>query len=110
MKTQIFTLIIGLLFTSVYAMGQNKQTAPTVTKGYYAIGNNAAKLKPSAAVMETVEAAAATAPVVGKGYYAIGNNNSRLKKQITGISAGKDKPVISKGYYSIGNNSEKLRQ
>ena len=86
-------------------------------KGYYSIGNNAAKLNTPATgqVFSGLKISSKkTAPEAQKGYYATGNNNKKLTRQITfeevqpsGQTKYKAKPT--KGYYSIGRNADKLK-
>lgn len=86
-------------------------------KGYYSIGNNAAKLQSAAGVQVASGLRASkvkTTPVVQKGYYASGNNNAKLGELISfeeadpsGQTKYRAKPV--KGYYAIGRNADKLK-
>lgn len=105
-------LLIGSGLYAQTAATQNDATpnavAPTVTKGYYSIGNNATKVRGKSAVaVKTSD----TYPTVQKGYYSIGNNNRKLQKQIVvDANATSFVPFVSKGYYSIGRNNEKLKQ
>jgi hypothetical protein len=90
----------------------------TPTKGYFAIGNNAAKLSAPAKVqvftgLRVIKTKAS--PEVSKGYYATGNNAARLPGQVEfeEINPGSKSSVMvkpAKGYYSIGRNAEKLQK
>lgn len=105
-KLVMFTIV---LFSAITTVAQQKSTpasqGPVVTKGYYAIGNNAQKLGTTAPL--PTKAVSQTAP--GKGYYAIGKNSSKLPRQAAFIPLSTKRPVVTKGYYSIGNNAEKLQ-
>jgi hypothetical protein len=83
---------------------------PAVTKGYYAIGNNAKKLNSGNAAYS----ACGHSPAIAvnntrpkKGYYAIGNNSQQLPNNVNRIETGEVQIRASKGYYSIGNNATK---
>lgn len=77
-------------------------TRPVVTKGYYSIGNNAAKLpQPKAAIQRET---GTTHPEVAKGYHSIGTNNTKLPAQKR-IKHGGTKKKAAKGYYSIEKNN-----
>jgi hypothetical protein len=93
------------LFKSFSSAAQENK--PVVTKGYYAIGNNAQKLKRPFPAIQIQVGGSTTA--VQKGYYNIGNNQDKLVAPLQTVKPS-TKPVIQKGYYSIGNNAEKLRR
>ena len=124
MKTFTFLIVASLLTLSFSAHAQKvaepvkrSQSAAAPLKGYYSIGNNAAKLKSSASGQVASGLRTSqyqTAPEVKKGYYATGNNKAKLARQIsfeevqpTGQTKYKAKPT--KGYYSIGRNADKLK-
>ena len=97
-----------VLFTAFSAAAQQNSApatqGPPVTKGYYAIGNNAqqlgaAKPLPTKAVTQTG----------GKGFYALGVNRSKLPARAAFIPMSTKRPVATKGYYSIGSNAGKLK-
>ena len=109
-------LILTICFLSLYSTSysqaktgsenaRNNPVSPTVTKGYYSIGNNGEKLNvPSSAGVEVN----ATEPVVQKGYYSTPNNSKKpAEKHIVKKAEKKSLPVIKKGYYSIDSNREK---
>lgn len=108
---RIYKLVMSviLFFSAGAVMGQQKTNtasqSPVITKGYYAIGNNAQKLAPSAPLPSRPSAVTG----VNKGYYAIGANRNKLPSQAGFIPVSKKRPVVTKGYYNIGNNAEKLR-
>lgn len=125
MKTLAIILSASLLSVSFSSHAQKspervKSYQPVTSaplKGYYSIGNNAAKLQ-SASGAQVVSGLQAnkmkTTPAVQKGYYATGNNNAKLGEQISfeevapaGQAKYRAKPV--KGYYSIGRNADKLK-
>src|SRR5690242_5830756 len=90
---------------SVKAQTKTKQNAP-LTKGYYSIDNNAAKLPPG----ERVEAKKGnTNQGQNKGYYSIGKNYKKAKAPmvIENRKRVQKAPQVKKGYYSIGNNAQK---
>lgn len=99
-----------VLFSALTAAAQQNTAPasqpPVVTKGYYAIGNNAQKL--GAATPLPIKAVAQPGATV-KGYYAIGKNSSKLPGQAAFIPLSTKRPVATKGYYSIGNNADKLK-
>lgn len=109
MKKQIF-LLAGILAVGVLTVSaqENQNETKQIKKGFYSIGNNAAKL-PSAET-KAAEQSAVTV-TVQKGFYTIGNNDTKLASPRLKVanSANNKKPVVQKGYYSIGNNAEKLR-
>ncbi len=115
MKTRIVSLGIALLLVSLAGLAQQpdsgaqiKQVSPIpVTKGYYAIGNNAQKLNMGQPV-EMVPSETLYPPVK-KGYYAIGDNSKKAAGHILILHKGRNLPEVKKGYYSIGNNKEKLQ-
>lgn len=80
---------------------------PGVTKGYYAIGNNAQKLQaPTPLGFYEGEH-----PEVQKGYYAIADNNKKLPRKLTIESQPVNvKPIAPKGYYSIDRNREQQKR
>ena len=104
----MFTLV---LFSAITAAAQQESApaskAPVVTKGYYAIGNNAQKLGTTSTLPTTTVSPTSAAP--NKGYYAIGKNSSKLPRQAAFIPLSAKRPVVTKGYYNIGNNAEKLK-
>jgi hypothetical protein len=126
LKMKTFTLILlatllGLSFSS-YAQKTTESVksyspASAPLKGYYSIGNNAAKLNSptSGQIASGLEISKSkTVPKVQKGYYATGNNKAKLTGQISfeevkssGQTNYKAKPA--KGYYSIGRNADKLK-
>lgn len=125
MKALTLILSATLLSLSISSYAQkadgqtktNQQPTPAPLKGYYSIGNNAAKLNTPAngQVSSGLRISRKkTAPEVQKGYYATGNNNTKLTRQITfeevrpsGQTRYKARPT--KGYYSIGRNADKLK-
>jgi hypothetical protein len=94
-----------LLFSVTTVMSQQK--SPPVTKGYYAIGNNAQKLAPPKPL--DVKPISITGAGFNKGYYAIGQNRLKLPSEAGFIPVSRKRVVATKGYYSIGNNADKLR-
>lgn len=93
------------LFTVTTAAAQQSSTqppqGPVVSKGYYAIGNNAKKLGANITLpVKTVAQSSAA-----KGYYATG---SRLAGQAAYLPLSTKRPDATKGYYRIGNNAGKL--
>lgn len=107
MKTVAFMISALLLSTSFTSNAQ---------KGYYSIGQNAAKLGSPSGIQVFSGFKASkkkTAPAVQKGYYTTGNNREKLSEQ---VSFEQVKPSVQsyykltpvKGYYSIGRNAEKL--
>lgn len=116
MKPSVLILSICLLCLSFTSFAQMPMSTPT--KGYYAIGNNAAKLSAPANVqvftgLRAIKTKAS--PEVTKGYYATGNNAAKLPGQIDleEINPGSKASVMvkpAKGYYSIGRNAEKLQK
>lgn len=107
MRTYKLVLSVIVLFFATTAMGQQSPRASKPAKGYYAIGNNAQQLTPSAP-LATVPANY-TGVEFSKGYYATGKNRQQLPSQSAIIPVSTKRPVVTKGYYSIGNNAEKLR-
>ena len=107
-KLVMFTLV---LFSAITTAAQQKSTpalqGPVVTKGYYAIGNNAQKLGTTAPL--PTKAISQTSAAPGKGYYTIGKNSSKLPRQAAFIPLSTKRPVATKGYYNIGNNAKKLK-
>lgn len=95
---------------------RNDRPVSAPVKGYYSIGNNAAKLQSPSngqVVSNLRTSNKKTASEVKKGYYATGNNNEKLGSQISfeevkpsGQTNFKARPT--KGYYSIGRNADKL--
>lgn len=88
----------------------NTLQKPAVTKGYYAIGNNAQKLNSGSVVYSACGHSAASAgnsTQPKKGYYAIGDNSTQLPNKVDRIETGEVQLRASKGYYSIGNNAAK---
>lgn len=116
MKRSVLILSICLLYLSFSSFAQKPVATPA--KGYYAIGNNAAKLYTPTNVQVFTGIRAikgATSPAVNKGYYATGNNAAKLPEQVAlkeinpiGKASIMTKPA--KGYYSIGRNAEKLQK
>lgn len=117
MKTLSAILAVSFLFLGA---GLKAQTAPVsnkaatpvgvpeVRKGYYSIGNNAAKLNTAPTSVVTISE---DYPTMQKGYYSIGNNNRKLTRPILINSLATNfVPFVGKGYYSIGRNNEKLKQ
>ena len=85
--------------------GYTKHQSNSPTKGYYSIGNNAAKL--SAGQLISIEDV--DSKPQKKGYYAIPQNSKNQKSTlIVQSDTPKRIPLIRKGYYSIGRNAEKL--
>jgi hypothetical protein len=85
----------------------SQQKSPPVTKGYYAIGNNAQKLAPSKPLH--VKPVSLTGAEFNKGYYSIGKNRAKLPSEAGYIPVSGKRPVATKGYYSIGTNADKLQ-
>jgi hypothetical protein len=126
-KSLGFILIVLFTGSFVAASAQgrsdnNGKITPTVTKGYYSIYNNAAKLNASSAketfsIRKESIASSRAFGHPGKGFYSIENKRGR-----TGLNdsaqyyvevpapTGNTAPVITKGYYSIGNNNQKLKR
>jgi hypothetical protein len=110
---RIYKLVMSvvLLFSITTVMGQQKPSpssqAPIITKGYYAIGNNAQKLGVSRPL--SVKPVSITGAEFNKGYYSIGKNRQKLPSEAGYIPVSTRRPVATKGYYSIGNNAEKLK-
>lgn len=100
---------VAILFFTASAVAQQDPAPqrPVVTKGYYAIGNNALKLAP--AVPLAVKPVSVTGAEFNKGYYSIGTNRRKLPGQAGYIPVSNTRPKATKGYYSIGNNADKLR-
>lgn len=100
---------------SAFAQTSEKQTstaAPTITKGYYSIGNNAAKLaSTNGTVFQSVQGTTESRGA-GKGFYSIRNNRNKLWHRVTMIPSDSTRTISrpTKGYYSIGNNAEKLNR
>jgi hypothetical protein len=67
------------VFTGLRAI--KGKTSPGVNKGYYATGNNAAKL-PGQVALEEINPAGKTSVMTKpvKGYYSIGRNAEKLQK------------------------------
>jgi hypothetical protein len=125
MKTLAIILSASLLSVSFSSNAQkspeqvrsNQSVTSAPLKGYYSIGNNAAKLQSATGGQVTSGLRAnkvKTKPTVQKGYYATGNNNTKLAEQVSfeevapsGQTKYRAKPV--KGYYSIGRNANKLK-
>jgi hypothetical protein len=107
-KLVMFTLV---LFSATTAAAQQKSAPasqrPVVTKGYYAIGSNAQKLRTTSPLPTKAISPTSAAPV--KGYFAIDKNRSKLPGQAGFIPLSTKRPVATKGYYNIGNNAEKLK-
>ncbi|GGH81972.1 hypothetical protein HNQ91_005689 [Filimonas zeae] len=109
MKKQFF-LLAGILAVSVLTVAaqENKTERQDIKKGFYSIGNNAAKLPSPQA--KAAEQSAGTV-TVQKGYYTIGNNDTKLASPRLNVAntTNNKRPVVQKGFYSIGNNADKLR-
>lgn len=85
--------------------GYTKHQSNAPMKGYYSIGNNAARLPAG----QHIPIKDVDSEPQKKGYYAIAQNNK--KQQTTFVlqsNTTKRTPQIRKGYYSIGRNEEKL--
>jgi hypothetical protein len=124
MKTLALILSVSLLSISFSSDAQKVAGQPgeyhpvsIPLKGYYSIGNNAAKLQSPASgqVFSGLRVSKKkTVSTVQKGYYATGNNQAKLGEQISFEEVGpsgqtnyRAKPT--KGYYSIGRNANKLK-
>lgn len=109
MSVSKLVMSVVLLFSVTTVLAQDAPVSKkrTVTKGYYAIGNNAQKLSPSKPL--------ATKPVTlsgveyTKGYYSIANNRAKLSTEAGYVPLYNKRTVVKKGYYGIGNNGEKLK-
>lgn len=112
-----------MLFTPFMSWSQNKKVCicdngcitaaivSAVTKGYYAIGNNAEKLaKCSNCCSNNKSNVDSEKQEVNKGYYAIGNNRKQLQQGARNASSIQLRPKVQKGYYAIGNNNAKLQK
>lgn len=92
----------------------NNTSSAVVTKGYYAIGDNAKKLdkfSKSPACGLTAPALLTTADnrqPVAKGFYSISDNQSSLAPANTLVVAEKKSPAVQKGFYAIGTNNNKI--
>jgi hypothetical protein len=110
MRMYKLVMSVVLLFSITTVMAQQKtppaSQVPVVTKGYYAIGNNAQKLGVSKPL--AVKPVSITGAEFNKGYYSIGKNRQKLPAEAGFIPVSTKRPVATKGYYSIGNNAEKL--
>ena len=114
---RLLSIFSGLLCMSFSAFAQTNEkqapaARPTVTKGYYSIGNNAAKLAAASGTNFQSVSDTTQRQEAGKGYYSMNNNRKKLRKQTIAIPAASTKRVErpTKGYYSIGNNAEKLNK
>ena len=85
---------------------KQQSTVPKVTKGYYAIGNNAQKLATGKSCC--IHDGSIAKRNVSKGFYAIGDNNKKLPANNNELVSGSATTPVSKGYYAIGNNAVKL--
>lgn len=103
-----YTIILAstlLLSTWHTTNAQDQARTTEVTKGYYSIGDNKAKLP----VKSTQAVSGHSTVTIKKGFFAVGDNQKKLAVPPLSIQSAK-RPVIRKGYYSIGNNAEKLRK
>ena len=89
---------------------KHQQNKPVVSKGYYAIGDNAQKLATHSTIPIRCNSIETSATIhkqtVTKGYYSIADKNDQLPQQkyITNT------PVkVVKGYYATGDNHKKLK-
>lgn len=103
-------LLVTILSVSIFTVSarENQTEEQDIKKGFYSIGNNAAKLPTVAA--KAIEQSAGTS-TAQKGFYAIGNNDEKLATPRLKVAktTNSKRPVVQKGYYSIGNNADKLR-
>ena len=110
MKTSSKILTGLFMFLSLSSQAQkngDQPGNPRITKGYYAIGTNQAKLAEGQKIKTTDSDSAQS--VAKKGYYTIGVNSKKLKnKLLSNNTDSAKKNDIKKGYYSIGNNAAKL--
>ena len=121
---KVCLLIAGMLFLTLNSIAQDKMdscqqndccqsllTKSVVTKGYYAIGDNAKKLNNSGQIaccnnykfMDVTQQ-----PKASKGYYAIAPRQESLPQRQPGFVHTDRSPKIVKGFYAIGNNQQKL--
>ncbi len=93
---------------------KKKTASAVVTKGFYAIGDNARKLDKFSKSRACGLAApglltnADTRKPVSKGFYSISDNHSNLASANTLVVAEKKSPAVQKGFYTIGSNTEKI--
>ncbi|GEM_PF-3128374 len=125
------TIISILLFTSLLPLIGFTQTqpdccvendcvkimtkSPTVQKGYYAIGNNKAKLTGNNTMFrccKTDNVIVVTRPnqSAQKGYYTITGNQQKLADKKAQYVVVQNPQRVTKGYYAIGSNHEELPQ
>ena len=111
MKMKFIILLTIFSFLTIYSNAQTRTTkvsyAPNVTKGYYSIGQNAAKLNNGTALQLVQTSTHYTAE---KGYYTISEKRYKLPKFYkVDASAPRPKTPVKKGYYSIGTNADKIK-
>ncbi|MCY7421004.1 MAG: hypothetical protein LH478_04590 [Chitinophagaceae bacterium] len=121
----IWLFLIGTLLLSVVSNAQenkgccqqnncrkHQQNKPVISKGYYAIGNNAQKLATNSTIpirCDSIETSATiNKQTVTKGYYSIADNNNKLLRQQQKYTTTLPSKV-GKGYYAIGDNHKKLK-
>ena len=124
---KVCLLFSGMLLLTLFSIAQNKkaccllnnccqslQTKTLVTKGYYAIGDNAKKLDKNTAGTVCCNSEKSSVvnhqPRVTKGYYAIAPNQDSLLQKQQGYALAAEPPKIEKGYYAVGNNQQKLNK
>ena len=104
---RILALAVCLVILSQISFSQDRKPHPAApTKGYYAIGRNAEKLR-----VKHKQASRVEDPYVytDKGYYALRNNRQWLPwRSAIKAAVVPQASEIRKGYYSIGNNAQKL--
>lgn len=105
MKRILFILTGFVLFNvDAQAQEQNKnsqtKTISAYTKGYYAIGNNAAKLPKPIVITANGSTSIQTGDnKTSKGYYAI-SGKQMANVPATKVVIGSGQPVYNKGYYA----------